>query len=95
MTGEMTLNSPLAEEQWGAITDVDFDHTSNYGLKLNTGKRVEFVKCKTGQWISADAVFGGAPYYCNQCGETTRDTVMGEPRWKYCPMCGVKMEDKS
>ena len=43
---------------------------------------------ETGRWISADAMFGGVPFYCSECGENTRDTVMGKPRWKYCPMCG-------
>lgn len=43
---------------------------------------------KRGKWISADAIFGGIPFYCSECGENTRDTVMGEPRWNYCPMCG-------
>jgi len=47
---------------------------------------------KTGKWISADAIFGGVPFYCSECGENTRDTVMGKPRWKFCPMCGAKME---
>ena len=47
---------------------------------------------KSGRWISADAIFGGVPFYCSECGENTRDTVMGKPRWKYCPMCGAKME---
>ena len=47
---------------------------------------------KRGRWISADAIFGGVPFYCSECGENTRDTVMGKPRWKFCPMCGAKME---
>ena len=47
---------------------------------------------ETGRWISADAMFGGVPFYCSECGENTRDTVMGKPRWKFCPMCGAKME---
>ena len=47
---------------------------------------------KKGRWISADAMFHGVPFYCSECGENTRDTVMGKPRWKFCPMCGAKME---
>lgn len=43
---------------------------------------------KKGKWISADAMFHGVPFYCSECGENTRDTVMGTPRWKFCPMCG-------
>ena len=47
---------------------------------------------ETGKWISADAIFGGVPFYCSECGENTRDTVMGKPRWKFCPMCGSRNE---
>lgn len=45
-----------------------------------------------GRWISADAIFGGEPFYCSKCGENTRDTVMGKPRWNFCPNCGAEME---
>ena len=47
---------------------------------------------KRGRGISADAMFGGVPLYCSECGENTRDTVMGKPRWNFCPNCGAKME---
>lgn len=50
------------------------------------------IQPKRGRWISADAMFGGVPFYCSECGENTRDTVMGEPRWNFCPNCGAKME---
>ena len=50
------------------------------------------IQPKRGKWISADAIFGGVPFYCSECGENTRDTVMGKPRWKFCPMCGSRNE---
>lgn len=46
-------------------------------------------KCKKGKWIR-DAVWF-TRYYCSQCGEKTEDTIMGEPRYKWCPMCGADM----
>ena len=46
-----------------------------------------------GRWISADAIFGGVPFYCSECGENTRDTVMGKPRWNFCPNCGADMRE--
>ena len=46
---------------------------------------------KRGKWISADAMFHGVPFYCSECGENTWDTVMGKPRWKFCPNCGADM----
>ena len=58
----------------------------------NTPITVLSAQPKKGRWISADAMFHGVPFYCSECGENTRDTVMGKPRWKFCPMCGAKME---
>ena len=34
----LTLNSPLTEEQWDAITDVDFDHTDRIFFHTKHGK---------------------------------------------------------
>ena len=51
------------------------------------------AQAKRGKWISADAMFGGVPFYCSECGENTRDTVMGKPRWNFCPNCGADMRE--
>lgn len=48
---EITLNSPLTEEQWDAIVDVDFEHTDRIWFHTKHGKEVEFVKRKRGNWI--------------------------------------------
>ena len=54
-------------------------------------RQLPTIQPKRGRWISADAIFGGVPFYCSECGENTRDTVMGEPRWNFCPNCGADM----
>lgn len=43
---ELTLNSPLTEEQFDTITDVDFDHTNRIWFHTKHGKTVEFVKAE-------------------------------------------------
>jgi hypothetical protein len=43
-TFEFTLNSPLTEEQWDMITDVDFDRTDRITFHTKHGKEVEFTK---------------------------------------------------
>lgn len=43
---ELTLNSPLTEEQLDTITDVDFDHTNRIWFHTKHDKQVEFVKVK-------------------------------------------------
>lgn len=40
----LTLDSPLTEEQWDAITDVDFDATEQIYFNTKHGKNVEFIK---------------------------------------------------
>lgn len=55
----LTLNSPLTEEQWDTITDVDFEHTNEITFHTKHGKEVVFVKksaqpeiirCKDCKW---------------------------------------------
>ena len=40
----MTLNSPITDEQWDAITDVNFDKTDRIWFHTKKGKDVEFAK---------------------------------------------------
>ena len=40
----LTLNSPITEAQWDAITDVDFEHTNEITFHTKHGKEVKFVK---------------------------------------------------
>lgn len=44
LTGTFTLNSPLTEEDWDKITDVDFDNTHAVTFHTKHGKEVEFLK---------------------------------------------------
>ena len=39
-----TLNSPITEEQWDIITDVDLDNTPRVIFQTKHGKEVEYVK---------------------------------------------------
>ena len=47
---------------------------------------------KTGQWIKSDMQRWYDVWLCSECGEKTDSAVMSKPRYKYCPMCGAKME---
>ena len=70
----LTLNSPITEEQWDDIYDVDFEHIGRVWFTTKHGNRVEFVKAssqpehKVGKWIKmSDA--DGMYYCCSECGE--------------------------
>ena len=45
----LTLSSPITEEEWDLISDVDFDHTDRIWFNTKHGKKVEFVKIP--RWI--------------------------------------------
>lgn len=47
-----TLNSPLTEEEWDLIEDVDFEHTNRIMFHTKNGKEVVFVK------LTAASCFG-------------------------------------
>lgn len=86
----LTLNSPITDEQWDAITDVDFEHTDRIWFKTKHGKEVEFVKRKKGRWIAHEGgKFVGFPYMhyeCNQC------RAFEPTETNFCPNCGCRME---
>lgn len=48
---------------------------------------------KTGHWIyRPEWSKYGDVWSCSECGEKTSQSVMGKPRFKYCPMCRAKMD---
>ena len=91
----LTLNSPITEEQWDGIMDVDFDHTDRIMFHTKHGREVEFVKRKKGKWntyVHGDADFS---YSCNMCGYGAPFQFIGgkasQKKWSFCPHCGADM----
>ena len=91
----LTLSSPITEEQFDAITDVDFDNTDRIWFHTKHGKDVEFVKRKKGKWNTyyhGDIDFS---YSCNQCGYSAPYQMIGgkvfQKKWNFCPNCGADM----
>ena len=84
-----TLSSPITEEQWDMISDVDLDNTNEITFHTKHGKEVKFVKAqperKKGKWISKPHVYGAV--YCSEC-----DYELRMNNTNYCPHCGLKME---
>lgn len=50
----------------------------------------DVVEVRHASWIR-DGYYN-EPCVCSNCGEPCKDTVMGKPRWDYCPSCGAKMD---
>lgn len=98
----LTLNSPITEEQWDMIEDVDFDHTDSITFYTKHGKEVEFVKRKTGKWERHNTYHGDdvsgfvdPDWRCSEC-----DRQANVNAWcmydltDFCPHCGARMVQK-
>ena len=79
----LTLSSPITEEQFDAITDVDFDNTDRIWFHTKHGKDVEFVKRKKGKW----KYIGFMVVECTECNTQLHELECTN----YCPNCGADM----
>lgn len=89
------LHSPLTEEDWDLITDVDLDHTPSVIFHTKHGKDVEYVKVKHGRWIKITQEWADyAEYFCSCCGRKIKAPFTLNPAWAfpYCH-CGAKMDE--
>ena len=85
----LTLNSPITDEQWDMIQDVDFDYTNHILFHTKHGKDVEFVKLNKGYWIikainTFELAYGSTGYQpvyeCSECGRVTESYLrLDEP----------------
>lgn len=76
----------------GHTPDDDFSKGVDYVLDLLDSKPPEDVRpIIRAKWILEENMYGFLTCECSNCGEITRDTVMGKPKFKYCPKCGATM----
>ena len=86
----LVLDSPITEEQWDMIEDVDFDNTGSITFHTKHGKKVEFIKKNKGKWILDDK---SGRYRCSEClSVASRDDHGAEVLSDYCGVCGAEME---
>ena len=64
-------------------------------LAIETVPPVDAVPVVRGKWIHRPEIGFGSTWICSMCGEKTVETVMGEPRYRFCPMCGALMENSN
>ena len=88
---EFTLNSPLTEEQWDMIEDVDFEKTDHIWFHTKHGKEVEFAKVRHGRWIFGSTL-GHSWMKCSECCKSQDGQTLC---FTYCPNCGAKMDAES
>ena len=75
--------------------DLDFDEVpETKKALLNMIDYQETIDAREnvrGEWIYQSGWFGDI-WVCSECGEKTTSTVMGKPRFNYCPNCGARMK---
>ena len=49
------------------------------------------IERKMGEWIADPKIGWGETWVCSICGEKTVSSIMGKPRYEFCPMCGADM----
>ena len=59
--------------------------------RLEALPTVDAVPVRHGRWVYHPEIGWGSTWLCSECGEKTVETVMGEPRDNFCPMCGADM----
>lgn len=102
-TFTLKLSSPITEEEWDIITDVDFDKTDHIYFHTKHGKEVHFYKRRAGQWVPFERRepqydIGGVKtwamvYRCSECN-FLHSVIEDFWHYAYCPSCGAQMEVK-
>lgn len=71
---------PAYRQGWNDAIDAIIDNAPS----------AEPVRMK-GKWRYNPEIGWGETWMCSICGEKTVSTIMGKPRYKWCPMCGADM----
>ena len=91
--GTLELNSPITEEQWDTIVDVDFDNTDRIWFTTKHGKEVEFVKQKMAKWLPikrGERGCSAGDFVCSACRKPNRCYSLTD----YCSNCGAAMKEE-
>ncbi len=75
----------------GLIAKVGIDALDYRGSSIHQDMVPSAQERKTGRWFPRPEIGWVETWFCSECGEKTTSTVMGKPRYKWCPMCGCRM----
>ena len=74
-----------------AITDKQREYSECVQYAVQKMPTVDAVPVRHGRWEHHPEIGWGSTWLCSECGEKTVESIMGEPRYKFCPMCGADM----
>lgn len=95
------INRDLFAREVNRLSTTPFNEWDTMGilLLLDTIPSADVQPVVHGYWKSEDKMFGNIPFKCSNCGYLTRETtdgsVLGKPKFNYCPICGADMRGKS
>lgn len=52
---------------------------------------IEAEPVRHGKWTDPEDDDGGTEWHCSECGFTMK-TLIGYPRYNFCPNCGARMD---
>lgn len=84
----------MEEWQLGDFSECEFNTTDCKHIvrKLEVIPTIDAVSVVHGEWMPNPKIGWGETWVCSICGEKTTSSVMGYPRYNYCPICGAKMK---
>ena len=90
---QVALSFPFANGKYDKVhANEDFIlGCESYKEWLENLPAVDAVPVRRGRWEQHTEIGWGSTWLCSECGEKTVESIMGEPRYKYCPMCGADM----
>jgi hypothetical protein len=83
-----------APEVWTDSPE-EFAALNQWKMDMAAIKAVPSTDRPQGKWIETDRTYFGATVFkCSVCCDEIDEmpTVMGVPKYKYCPYCGIKMK---
>ena len=89
------LSMTYTQADFDAITDEEFEKTTEVFLYNRKGEEFHFIKPKVGEWIRTGRtnVYGGEELMCPFCGD--RVMVQNIEYELYCRQCGALLGDRT
>lgn len=79
------LAKKLTDWSTGTVKPIDWSDIAE-------APTIDAVEVVRGEWIHNPQIGWEETWLCSKCGEKTTSSLMGKPRYEFCPMCGAKMD---
>ena len=85
---EQRIQSGQTEDDvWKAIHHTHREERAEFVSLLENAPAADVAPVRHGQWLP-QIVLGEKAWDCSEC------KTLGSPHWKWCPMCGCRMDVK-